>query len=461
MSLIRAFALPHPPLAVPDVGKGEEQKIKNTLSAFEEISEEIAAVAPETIVFITPHSTMYSDYFHISPGRFAVGDMSRFNAKNVHFKAEYDVETVNETIRLAHAAGIPAGTAGERNAALDHGVTVAMFYINRRYDKYRLVRISQSGMGPQEHYRLGRCITEAAEKLGRKTVLIASGDLSHKLKADGPYGFAPEGAVYDGEITKVFSTGDFSALFGISDNLCSRAAECGRNSFLVLAGCFDRMSVEARLLSYEGPFGVGYAAAVFTPGERDEGRAFAERYSGLCLAEAEEKKTQEDPYRALARVSLEHAVKNGGVLPLPQGLSDELLDRKAGVFVSLHKNGRLRGCIGTIMPVEKNIALEIIRNAVSAGLHDSRFEPVTAVELPYLTYKTDVLSEPEPVSSPAELDVKRYGVIVSCGGKRGLLLPNLDGVDTVQEQIDIARKKAGIPENTEFKLERFEVVRHE
>jgi len=120
-------------------------------------------------------------------------------------------------------------------------------------------------------------------------------------------------------------------------------------------------------------------------------------------------------------------------------LPDELLNQRAGVFVSLHKAGRLRGCIGTIAPTTGSVANEIIRNAVSAGLSDTRFEPVSAPELPYLTYKVDILSAPEKIQGPGELDVKRYGVIVSSGYKRGLLLPNLDGIETVEEQIAIAR----------------------
>jgi len=153
-------------------------------------------------------------------------------------------------------------------------------------------------------------------------------------------------------------------------------------------------------------------------------------------------------------------VETGKALTLPNALPDELLGNRAGVFVSLHKNGRLRGCIGTIAPTAANIALEIMQNAVSAGLHDTRFAPVTAFELPFLTYKVDVLSPPVRIDSPAELDVKRYGVIVTSGQRRGLLLPNLDGVDTVEEQIAIARQKAGIPDRASVKLERFEVVRH-
>ena len=134
--------------------------------------------------------------------------------------------------------------------------------------------------------------------------------------------------------------------------------------------------------------------------------------------------------------------------------------KAAGTFVSLHAHGQLRGCIGTTAPTTANVAWEIIQNAVSAGVRDPRFPPVGKDELDQLKYSVDVLGEPEPISSPAQLDVKRYGVIVSCGNRRGLLLPDLDGVDTVEQQIDIARQKGGISSREKYTLERFEVVRH-
>ena len=148
-------------------------------------------------------------------------------------------------------------------------------------------------------------------------------------------------------------------------------------------------------------------------------------------------------------------------LPFPEGLPEEMYSARAGVFVSLKEEGKLRGCIGTIAPVRGSVAEEIIENAVSAAVRDPRFHAVEPEELERLVYSVDVLGETETIDSPEELDVKRYGVVVSRGRRRGLLLPNLEGVDTVEEQIDIARRKAGIPEDAEdIRLERFEVVRH-
>jgi AmmeMemoRadiSam system protein A len=326
-----------------------------------------------------------------------------------------------------------------------------MWHIGRRFYNYnyKIVRISQSGMNAGAHYDFGRIIAEAAENTGRRVIIIASGDLSHKLSKDAPYGFAPEGEKFDKAVTDALSRGNFAALFDVPENIRERAAECGYNSYIILAGCLDKQQkqIKAELFAYECPFGVGYASAGFYIGEETDIKTA----------------TEQDCYLALARRSLEFAVRNNKIMPLPDGLPLELTEKKAGVFVSLHKNGRLRGCIGTIAPVTENIASEIIQNAVSAGLRDSRFEPVGASELPFLVYKVDVLLPPEIISDPGGLDVKRYGVIVSSrnGNRRGLLLPNLEGVDTIEDQIDIARQKADIPAGSPVRLERFEVIRHE
>mgnify|MGYP001313738401 FL=1 len=163
---------------------------------------------------------------------------------------------------------------------------------------------------------------------------------------------------------------------------------------------------------------------------------------------------------ALARLTLETYVRTGKKIARPEGLPEEMLENRAGVFVSLKKHGQLRGCIGTIAPTCPCIADEIIQNAISAGTQDPRFSPVRENELDDIVYSVDVLSKPEPVKDKSELDVIKYGVIVTAGHKRGLLLPNLEGVDTVEQQLAIARQKAGIRDDESYTIERFEVVRH-
>ena len=463
--MLAAFALPHPPVAIDRVGRGQEAGMNKTLRSYGRIASEIADLKPDTIIFITPHNVSYADYFHISPGDSARGDFGAFGAKEVSFKKGYDRALVSAIESQAAKAGIYAGTNGEKDKRLDHGVMVPMWFIDKAYADYKCVRISQSGMDPLIHYQFGQCIERAAEETNTRAVLIASGDLSHKLKADGPYGFVEEGPEYDAYITGALGRADFMALFNLSEKLHDRAADCGYRSYLMLAGCFDRQKVRAALLSYEGPFGVGYAIGSFYPDGADMSRNFGDLYAGQILKTAEETRKTEDAYRGLARRSLEYTVKNSRELKLApdeyKDLPAEMRGERAGAFVSLHKSGQLRGCVGTIAATTGCVADEIIQNAVSAGLHDNRFEPVTEEELPWLTYKVDILGEAEDITDPAELDVKRYGVIVTNGGRRGLLLPNLDGIDTVEEQITVAKRKAGIRGGERVTLQRFEVTRHE
>lgn len=194
----------------------------------------------------------------------------------------------------------------------------------------------------------------------------------------------------------------------------------------------------------------------------DDGRCFAKRYEEEERERVRAKRAGEDPYVALARASVEHFVRHHTPLERPDGLPEEMLTQRAGVFVSLHEHGRLRGCIGTIGPATRCIADEIIRNGISACSEDPRFEPVRESELDQLEISVDVLGEPQDIDSTDELDPQRYGVIVTNAGRRGLLLPMLDGVDTIEEQIAIAKRKAGIGDYEPGTiLQRFEVVRHE
>ena len=460
MSILAAFMVPHPPMIIPDIGKGEERKIQKTIDAYEQVSKEVAELKPEVIIISSPHSIMYADYFHISPGRKAVGSFRRFNASNVSFEEEYDTELRDKICEYAKNDDFPAGILGERDPELDHGTLVPLYFISKRYKDAKIIRIGLSGLDLCDHYRMGMYIKKALEELDRKAVYIASGDLSHKLQEYGPYGYSKEGPEYDERIMDVCSRAAFDELFDFSEDFLDKAAECGHRSFVMMAGAFDGISVKATKLSHEDITGVGYGICTFYPEEKDEDRCFLKKYQKKKEKELQERNENSDCYVRLARKAVEYFVINRRHLDVTEDVDQELLDRKAGAFVSIHKNGRLRGCIGTILPTRKNLALEIIGNAVSACSRDPRFTPITADELKDLEISVDVLGEIEDIESKDMLDVKRYGVIVSCGDRRGLLLPDLDGVDTVDEQIEIAREKGGIRPDDDYKLSRFEVVRH-
>ena len=281
----------------------------------------------------------------------------------------------------------------------------------------------------------GNCLRRVIDESQRNVAVIASGDLSHKLKEDGPYGFHPMGPVFDEQIVDIIKSNDYARLLTMDEQIIEESANCGYPAFVMLHGVLQAYPIDSQFLSYEGPFGVGYATAIISV-------------------------LKKDPYVALARESLEVYIRSRTELPLRKSLPKDLLTCRGGVFVSLKKFGELRGCVGTIAPVQENLAQEIISNAISAGTRDPRFLPVEEKELPYLEYSVDVLKEAEQIDSLEQLDVRRYGVIVSDEHRRGLLLPDLEGVDTPLQQISIALNKAGMDPDEPFLLERFEVVRH-
>lgn len=173
----------------------------------------------------------------------------------------------------------------------------------------------------------------------------------------------------------------------------------------------------------------------------------------------QEKESRMSEIAKLAKDTVELYIKTKKVMSLPKDLSIEL-KQKRGVFVSIKKKGELRGCIGTLSPTQPNLALEIINNAISSATRDPRFPPVKEDELKDLTYSVDVLGDSELVKEKSELNPERYGVIVESGWKRGVLLPDLEGVDSVEEQLDIALRKAGIRSNEKYEIYRFEVKRY-
>ena len=460
MSVIAAFVVPHPPMIIPAVGRGSEDQVKLTTASYQKVAKRIAELRPDTIVISSPHSVLYSDYFHISPGKRAGGSFAEFGAPGVTFDVTYDTDFVDALSEEAARTGFPAGTMGEKSKNLDHGTMVPLKFILKEYTDFKLVRTGLSGFDLLKHYEYGMMIKRVADALGKRVVFVASGDLSHKLQDYGPYGFAPEGPEYDRRIMETLGSGNFGELFDFDETFCDKAAECGHRSFVIMAGALDGCALDIERLSHEDVTGVGYGICTFEVKGEDRDRHFLAQRIRLEEDILKKKKEASDAYVKLARESAEYYVNNGRKMDVPAWVPQELLNEKAGAFVSIHKFGRLRGCIGTILPTTGSLAEEIIRNAVSAVSEDNRFDPVEEEELPWLDINVDVLTPPERISSESELDVKKYGVIVECGYKRGLLLPDLDGVDTVEQQISIAMRKGGIAPGSSINLYRFEVKRH-
>lgn len=258
-----ACMLPHPPIILPEVGRGEERKITKTTESFMKVAEMVADLKPDTIIISSPHSTMYRDYFHISDGESAKGDMGLFRAPEVSFRVQYDRELVESICELAGDIEFPAGTEGERDPELDHGVMVPLYFINKLYRDYRIVRTGLSALPLSTHVEYGRLIRDAVNATGRRVFFIASGDLSHRLKPEGPYGFHESGPVYDNRIMDVMGNGRFGELTDFHDELLENAAECGHRSFCILSGFLEGSSVKPQALSHEDVFGVGYGVCTY------------------------------------------------------------------------------------------------------------------------------------------------------------------------------------------------------
>lgn len=455
---------PHPPILLPDVGGEESKRVSDTFSAMETFARDLAASGAEAVVIISPHGAVFRDGVAINGSQVLTGDLKQFRA-NLDFEYNNDLDLVEEIIRQAGKQGIMSidlddALAQEYGVSikLDHGVLIPVYFLDRAEIDLPVVSIAMSFLPFEELYAFGVAIKEAASAINRKVAVIASGDMSHRLTEDAPAGYSPNGAVFDKTIKELLKSGDVGGIIGIDRAMAESAGECGLRSIIMMLGAADGQEIETKVLSYEGPFGVGYMVAEMIPVNKPRPSLLNQLFENR-KEKIENRRAGESLPVSLARQALEAYVVEGRKL-VPDIETDPLLQEKAGVFVSIKKHGQLRGCIGTIQPTRDNLAGEIVNNAISAGTGDPRFEPVEPDELNELEYSVDVLKAPEQIESMSQLDVKKYGVIVRSGRRSGLLLPNLEGVDTVEEQVAIARQKAGISANEPIELERFEVVRY-
>ena len=415
MAIVGSFMVPHPPLIIPEVGQGGEEQITKTISSYQKVADEIASLNPETIIISSPHANYYSDYFYISGSKNVNGNFGNFGASSVSFSEEIDIELAKEIEKIAAKENFPCGCIEDE--VLDHGTMVPLYFIRNKLPKCKLIVVGLSTLPLIDNYHFGMIINQAINKTNRKVVFVASGDLSNKLQEHGPYGFIKEGPVYDEKIMKTMSSTNFNELLEYDELFLDKAAECGHRSFTIMAGTLDGLNVQSKQLSHEDITGVGYGICTFYPKEKNKDREFYNKYLEKVIA----KTKSNDEYVNLAKKTIETYILENKKIEVPKDISKELLNKKAGVFVSIHKLGKLRGCIGTFLPTTDSIATEIINNAISASTKDPRFSAITKDELKYLEINVDVLSAPEKINSKDQLDPKKYGVIVTNGFRRGLL----------------------------------------
>lgn len=452
---------PHPPIMVPAVGGSRATVTEASAQALRQAAGLLERFAPETLVIMSPHSPGFGDAFVVSTEERRAGDLGQFDAPSARRDTPGDPELAAAILCEAGDTGIPAVSREELGGfgtrALDHGVLVPLSFLDPE-GRYPTLDLAFTMMPAEVHAAFGHVVRRAAESLGRRIAFVASGDCAHRLTRDAPAGYSPRATEFDALLVRLIGAGDFAGLAAVDTGLREAAGECGWRSFLTLGGYLEGTDARPRVLAYEGPWGVGYLSAVFAPAD-----VLAELPGGTVTpasgSKGGMKGDEESAVVRLARLTVEQVVRHGTV-PAAEPLTDPGLPARAGAFVTLHSGGQLRGCIGTIAPTQSTLAEEIVHNAVSAATQDPRFQQVAEHELDGLEIKVDVLHAPEPVSALDELDPRVYGCIVSCSGRRGLLLPDLEGVDTCEEQVSIAMRKGGIRPGEAISLERFKVDRY-
>ncbi|NLV48796.1 MAG: AmmeMemoRadiSam system protein A [Clostridiaceae bacterium] len=470
-TVLAGYIMPHPPIIIPGVNPDPHLAIK-TEHAMHALAADLLLKKPDTVVLLSPHAPIFSDYLYVYDDEELSGDLSSFGAPEIYLSFRQDQALRDRIVAECRKIPVEAGSLSPSqhyrfgfDRGLDHGAIVPLYFLSQ-VSTFQLVVLASSALPMAILYKVGQKIREAAELLNRKIVIIASGDQSHKANAESPYGTVPEGAQYDAALVKALEMSDRSALLSIDPHVRQRAAECGYRSIVALCGAYKEQAITSRVLSYEAPYGIGYCVASIEPDH--EGQILA----ADPMDEHLEPKNDEDTLNRkkesipvqIARKTLESHLNDRKTTDLQEYIlameQNEWLNKQAGVFVSLKKEGYLRGCIGTIYPTTRSIIEEIMQNAVSAAKSDPRFPPVQPGELTLLDISVDILETPERIYDQSELDPDEYGVIVRQGDRTGLLLPRLDGISTIDEQLSIACQKGSIHTDKPYSIERFRVIRY-
>jgi AmmeMemoRadiSam system protein A len=440
--------MPHAPVLIPALAGERLADVSATVNALREVARHVVQSRPDTLVVISPHGPRRRHSFGVWDGAKLTGDLARFCAPEISVSLPNDVPLATGIAEKAETAGIATWFIGPHE--LDHGAVVPLWFLVEAGWAGPLVVLSLATSGLNGDFELGEAISAAATRLGRQVAVIASGDMSHCLTPTAPGGYDSRAALFDRNFIQNLRRGDLPGAVSAEANLVTAAGEDVIESTAVACASVRWNATGHRVLSYEGPFGVGYGVAILY--EAPAGTPAAGRAEPAGEAGAFEFSLLPE----IARRSLAAAFAGQGEQP-PEGTG--ILNERKAVFVTLRQaDGQLRGCMGTIEPRYRNVLTETWEMARAAAFDDRRFPPLKADELAALRIEVSIMHPPEPVGSPGELDPMRYGVIVrALDGRHGLLLPGLPGVGSVECQLALARRKGGISPDEEIEIQRFEV----
>jgi AmmeMemoRadiSam system protein A len=424
--IVAGALIAHPPILLSEVGNGASLRVAATVAAIRRLDATLAAQPADLVVFCSPHSPAAAVALPIRAGASAAGSLARFHAPQVRITVDLDATISRRLFDAAPGAGFPAAWADDE--PLDHGVVVPLHFLERTRASKPFVLFGLAGWTVDDFVRFGRWIHGQLQD--RSVIFIASGDLSHRLNPGAPAGYRPEGQLFDQLVMDALRSNQWEEIERLDPVFIDEAGECGLRPLAILLGAARAAGIPSTVLHYEGPFGVGYPVVQFAPPPPGHSAS------------------------VLAREAIRQYLTTGQLLEPPEPIAPKLTG-PSGVFVTLKRQGDLRGCVGTIHPTQATAAHEVVRNAVGAATRDPRFDSISITELAELEIHVQAIEPPELVAGPDDLDPLRYGLIVRSGDRQGLLLPGLDGVRTADDQIAAACQKAGISPYAPLELQRF------
>jgi AmmeMemoRadiSam system protein A len=435
----------HAAVVVPDVARHRARQCSDTTRAMGDVAARLCAHAPDVLVVISPHAARHATRWGICTETPLQGDFGKFGATQIGITLP---GAPDAAARLAPLARELKLTTRELAGTLDHGALVPLHFVHKAGWNGPTLVLAPPLSGARTEERMGQAIARAAEEAGERWAILASGDMSERLIPGAPGGYHPLAKEFDRTFKARIDAGDLRGACAIDSDLRELAGEDVVVPCRVASAAVGYRSQGHHTYAYQRPFGVGYIEAVLyeeaAPSERASGGPDVRPWP-LMLRIA----------RDAIAAKISHNAFRAPVMP-------KQWNTVQGVFVTLRdRKGDLRGSIGHVEPMFGTLAEEIAACAAAAATQDTRFARVAPKELNSLRIEVSLLSKPEPVADIGTLDPKRYGVVVSSGRARGVLLPNTPGADTVEEQLRLAAAKGHLPVSRSWVIARFEVLRRE
>jgi MEMO1 family protein len=444
MSIACAVLMCHAPIVIPAIAARQASACSATTEAMRKTARALIAHEPSVIVLISPHAPRRPRSIGLTFEEVLYGDFARFGQPGVALRLQGAPEQARVLAQHALAQHVP--THPLSGHALDHGSLVPLFFVQEAGYRGRVLIASLPYPDADLEPAFGAAVRAAAEALHQRWAVLASGDMSHRLSRDAPAGFEPRAHEFDRGFARALRHGDLRAALDVDPTLQGLAAEDVVQSTAVAAAAVQYAAQGAQVFGYEAPFGVGYLEALL----------FSQ--SAATTGVHERPQALDTPPQALVDIAvaaIEHALAGKPYSAPPLAYP---WDEPRPVFVTLRSpDGSLRGCIGRTEPVAQSLSEEVADCAVGAATRDLRMEALRPEELPELGVEVSVLHEPRAVADREQLDPHRDGVVVELGRRRGVLLPDVDGVENVEQQIRIALRKAGIAEHSPYSLSSFRV----